>query len=306
MKLITAGAVAALMLAAAACTPAENAKRPEAKAEAAAPAVASPDVHPFRIGALEAFSLKDGDLALPVGGADIPWKDASIATVLTAAGQPADAVHLSIQPLLIRDADRLVLIDTGAGGAMGTASKLQASLTAAGVTPEQITDILISHDHDDHIGGLVTQTGALAFPNATVHIAAADWEHMKANPAIAALVAAITPKAQPFAPGSVVAPNITAVPLAGHTAGHTGYEIVSGADRLLYFGDALHSSVLSVGHPEWTNAWDIDGGIGAATRKSLLERAAGQNLRLYGGHFPFPGVGHVQKAVEGYVWVPET
>lgn len=301
-RLAAAGLILSALIAG--CTPADNPKSPQAPA---APAVAaSPDVHPFRIGALEAWSLKDGDLALPVGGEDIPWKDASVAAVLSAAGQPADAVHLSIQPLLIRDGDRLVLIDTGAGGAMGTAGKLQASLTAAGVAPDQVTDILISHDHDDHTGGLVTQAGTLVFPNATIHIAAGDWAHMQANPAIAALVAAITPKVQAFAPGAVVAPNITAVPLAGHTAGHTGYEVVSGSDRLLYFGDALHSAVLSVAHPEWTNAWDIDGAAGVATRQSLLERAATQNLRLYGGHFPWPGLGHVQKVGAGYVWTPET
>lgn len=303
MKTLTIAALAALTVGIAACTPADNPKSPQASAPSA---TASPDVHPFRIGALDAWSLKDGEIALPVGGADTPWKDPAVASILTAAGQPADAIHLSIQPLLIRDGDRLVLIDTGAAGAMGTAGKLQASLRAAGVTPDQVTDILISHYHDDHIGGLITSTGALAFPNATIHVAAADWEQMKAYPAGAALVAAITPKVQPFAPGAVVAPNITAVPLAGHTEGHTGYEIVSGSDRLLYFGDALHSSVLSVAHPEWTNAWDVDGVAGVATRKALLERAANENLRLYGGHFPYPGLGRVQKVGEGYVWRPES
>jgi glyoxylase-like metal-dependent hydrolase (beta-lactamase superfamily II) len=301
-------AAASLILSAlvAGCTPADNPKSPQpASAAAAAAAVSSPDVHPFRIGALDAWSLKDGELAFPVGGADIPWNDAAIPTVLAAAGQPTDEVHLSIQPLLIRDGDRVVLIDTGAGGAMGTAGKLQASLTAAGVTPDQVTDILISHDHGDHVGGLVTAAGALAFPNAVVHIAAADWEHLQANPAEAALVNAVAAKVQPFAPGAVVAPNITAVALVGHTAGHTGYEIVSGADSLLYVGDALHSSVLSVAHPEWTNAWDIDGVAGVATRESLLERAATQNLRVYGGHFPYPGLGRIEKVGAGYVFVPE-
>lgn len=310
MKLLLTSATAALMLGAAACTPAENAKRPEAS-EASAPAsgpvaAASEGMFQFKIGSMDAWALKDGDISLPVGSADIPWKDPAVGAILTAAGQPSDAVHLSIQPLLVRDGDRLVLIDTGAAGGLGTAGTLQASLEAAGVTADQVTDVLISHAHEDHVGGLVTPAGVLAFPNATVHIAAADWEQMKANPTVAAIVTAVTPKVQPFVPGAVVAPNITSVALEGHTVGHTGYEIRSGSDRLLYFGDALHSSVLSVAHPEFTNAWDVDGAAGIATRQSLLERAATQNLRLYGNHFPFPGVGHIEKAEQGYVWVPQT
>lgn len=300
-RLAAAGLILATLVAG--CTPADNPRSPQAST--AQVASSSPDVHPFRIGALDAWSLKDGDLALPVGGPDIPWKDASIPALLAAAGQPTDAVHLSIQPLLVRDNDRLVLIDTGAGGAMGTAGKLQASLKSAGVTPDQITDVLISHDHGDHTGGLVTSTGALAFPNATIHIAAEDWDHMKATPANAALVAAIAPKVQTFSPGAVVAPGITAVALEGHTAGHTGYEIVSGEDSLLYFGDALHSSILSVAHPEWTNAWDIYAASGVGTREALLQHVALQNQRLYGVHFPYPGVGRIEKADAGYVWVPE-
>ena len=308
MKLLTTSAVAALMMTAAACTPAETTKAPRA---AEAPAVAaSPDVHPFRIGALEAWALKDGEIVLPVGGAETPWKDvAAVTAALTAADQPTDAVHLSIQPLLVRDGARLVLIDAGAGGAMGTQNKLAASLAAAGVDPSAITDVLISHAHGDHVGGLIKADGTLAFPNAVVRMSAPEWAFARAGAQEAgagALLAAITPKVQAFEPGAQISPSIKAVPLAGHTPGHSGYEIVSGSERLLYFGDALHSSAISVARADLANSWDMDGAAAVATRRGLLEGGANGTLRYYGGHFPYPGLGRIEKVGDGYVWRPET
>lgn len=296
---------AVLALGAAGCS--QPAAKSDAKAEVTSASVASPDTYPFRIGQLEAVALKDGDLTIPndakVIGVGQPVQ--AVRDALAASGQPGDSIHLSIQPLLIRDGDKLVLIDTGAGGQMGTQNKLQASLRAAGAEPGQITDILISHGHGDHVGGLVGADGKLAFPNAVIRISAAEWRDLQGQAQMADLVKAITPKVQTFEPGAVVAPNITSVALNGHTVGHTGYEIASGSDRLLYIGDVLHSSALSVQKPDWINAWDTNGATGAATRKSLLQRAAADDLRLYAVHFPFPGLGHVRKQGETYVWAPE-
>ena len=307
MRLLTTGAAAALMIAAAACTPADTTRAP-GRAEAQA-VVASPDVHPFRIGALKAWSLKDGDIVLPAGSDDVPWKDAAaVEAALTAAGQPTDAISLSIQPLLVRDGTRLVLIDTGAGGEMGTQDKLAASLAAAKIDPAAITDVLISHAHGDHVGGLVNKDGTLAFPNAVIRMSAPEWAFAREGAEAAgagALLAAITPKVQAFQPGAQISPSIQAVALAGHTPGHSGYAITSGDERLLYVGDALHSSVLSVGHPEWTNAWDTDAAAGIATRQGLLDRAANGDQRLYGVHFAWPGVGRVAKQGDAYSWVAD-
>ena len=300
----------ALMLASAAVL---AACQPTAATKTDAPAVEAPaasaDVHPFRIGQLQAWSLRDGSMAMSVSGSDVPWADkAAVTATLTAAGQPGDVVDLSIQPLLVRDGDRLVLIDTGAGGQMGTQGLLMASLRAAGVTPDQITDILISHAHGDHVGGLVDAQGRLVFPNATVRMSAPEWAYMQAGAASiggAAILAAVTPRVETFEPGAQVTPSILSVPLAGHTPGHSGYEIASGEERLLYFGDALHSSILSVQHPEWVSAWDSDAAAGAATRAALMARTADQSLIVYGNHFPFPGVGRFARQGDGFVWTPE-
>lgn len=277
--------------------------QPLEKTTEATPVVAATaDTQPIRVGQLQAVALKDGDIVLDNAAGASPWTDTAGVTQLL--GEDGDGrIHLSIQPLLVRDGERVVLIDTGAGGGMGTANKLPASLSAAGVQPAQITDILISHGHGDHVGGLVVK-GALAFPNAAIRISEPEWTALKADPEVTALIPVITPKVQTFAFGSQVTPSITAVALTGHTAGHTGYEIVSGDDRLLYIGDAMHSSIISVQHPEFVNDWDFNSDAAVATRQNLLERGATQSLRVYGVHFPFPGIGQIERRGEGFVWVP--
>lgn len=307
MKVHARLAAAALILASiAACSPEAD---KAASVEATPAAVQNPDVHAFRIGSLEAVALRDGVIELPNRTGGSPWAEtAEASTVLTAAGQSGEAISLSVQPLLVRDGDRVVLIDTGAGGRMGTQNKLVGSLRAAGVDPTTVTDVLISHAHGDHIGGLVGADGSLTFPRAVIRISEGEWESMKAGAeqaGEAALLAAVTPKVQPFTPGAQVTPSIKAVVLAGHTPGHSGYEIVSGTDRLLYIGDAMHSSVISVQRPDWVNGWDTDSAEGVATRQGLLERGVAPGARIYGVHFPFPGLGRFERRDDGFVWTAE-
>ena len=304
-------AAASLILAAmgaAACSP-----EPETKKQAAAPtppaALSHPDIHAFRIGQIHAVALKDGEIVFPALDRESPWADtAEVSALLTASGERDGQVRLSIQPLLVRDGERVVLIDTGAAGEMGETGKLLASLRAAGVEPGQVTDVLISHAHGDHVGGLAGKDGALVFPNATIRMSAAEWEYAKAGAAEAGagpLLAAITPRVQTFEPGTQVTPSIRAVALAGHTPGHSGYEIVSGTDSLLYIGDAMHSSLISVQRPELVNGWDSDAVAGVRTRQGLLERGASGGQRIYGVHFPFPGLGRFQRREDGFVWTAE-
>ncbi|MCR6658281.1 MAG: MBL fold metallo-hydrolase [Asticcacaulis sp.] len=207
----------------------------------------TPEAHAFHIGAYPAWSLRDLVNVVPndnsvIGQGQTPDE---VAAVLKAAGQPTDHITLSIDALLVKAGDHLVLIDTGMGPrAHGV---LMGSLAKAGVTPDQVTDVLITHSHPDHIGGLLTTDGKPAFPKAVVRLTDAEWASVKANPQQADFVTAITPQVQTFAGGAEVLPGITSVILKGHTPGHTGYEIASGNAKLLDIGDMAHSVVVSPG-----------------------------------------------------------
>ena len=273
----------------------------------------------FKVGELTATALRDGKLEFPndnkvfgVGGTPD-----EVSALLSAAGQPTDKIHLALDPLLVRSADRVLLFDTGAGTNFGpNAGNLSAAMAYAGVDPASVTDIFISHVHGDHVGGLANAEGGLNFPNAKIHISKPEWDFLASLGAekakqvgvqnFDALVAAMKPKVDAFKPGAELIPGVVkAVAIKGHTPGHSGYKITSGTDSLLYIGDAMHSSIISVQKPDWPMAFDSDQKAGAASRAALLAESEKNGQRIYAVHFPFPGVGKFQKQGDGYVWAPE-
>ena len=286
----------------------------------AAPATPVAQFQSFKIGSFSAVALKDGTLEMPVDGKSfiLGQSNEAVGAVLAAGGAPADHFEFSIQPLLVHAGNHVLLFDTGVGNWYGDiGGKLPASMKAAGEKPGSVTDIFISHAHGDHIGGLITPSGALAFPNATIHMSAPEWKWLSSltedqakNMAIqhvSAFVSTIKPKVVPFEPGADLLPGIVkAVELKGHTPGHSGYLIGSGKDSVLVFGDAMHSFLVSVNKPVWQVAFDGDSELGAATRVSLVNNSAATGQRLYSEHFPFPGIGKIVKTKNGTQWQPES
>jgi glyoxylase-like metal-dependent hydrolase (beta-lactamase superfamily II) len=287
---------------------------------AAATGAPAPQFQDFKIGSYNAVALKDGALQLPVDGKSfiVGQSNETVGAVLAAGGAPADHFEFSIQPLLVHAGKHVLLFDTGIGNWYGDAGgKLPDSMKAAGEKPASVTDIFISHAHGDHIGGLITPAGALAFPHAAIHMSAAEWKWLSnltedqakemAIQRVSAFVSAIKPKVVPFEPGAVLLPGIVkAVELKGHTPGHSGYLVGSGRESVLVFGDAMHSFVVSVGKPAWLVAFDSDQQQGAATRVMLVSNSAASGQRLYSEHFPFPGIGKIVKTGSGSSWQPES
>jgi glyoxylase-like metal-dependent hydrolase (beta-lactamase superfamily II) len=276
------------------------------------------DARSFTIGDLQAMALRDGTISLPNDNKvfGVGHTPAEVAGLLQAAKLPADHLELSLQPLLVKTADRVMLFDTGAGGNMGaSAGKLAASMTAAGIAAATVTDVFISHSHGDHVGGLLNASGALAFPNATIHISAPEWAYLKGMTAEQAqgagvgqhakLIAAITPKVSAFEPGADIIPGaVKAVDIKGHTPGHSGYMIRSQNKSLFYVGDTVHHFVVSTHKPEWPCGFDGDAATSEASRKAVLGAAAAKGQLIYAFHFPFPGLGKVKSKDAGFEWVP--
>jgi glyoxylase-like metal-dependent hydrolase (beta-lactamase superfamily II) len=268
------------------------------------PASVLPEAKSFQVGKLKLTVLHDAQFVVPNDAKTfgVDATPAAMSDLLRAAGAPTDRITVSVNVLLVHVGRRVVLIDTGVGPkAHGT---LMASLGEAKVSPKSVTDILITHTHGDHTGGLLDENGHLAFPKATIRMASAEWAWMqKTGPQ--EFVKAISDHVRTFEPGAQVAPGVTAIALGGHTPGHVGYEIVSGDSHLLDVGDLVHSTIVSLEKPQWTLQFDSDSSLAKTTRHDTLARLAQDQELVYAPHFPFPGVGHIVAKGDGFAWQAE-
>ncbi len=226
---------------------------------------------------------------------------------------------------LIDTGTDLVLIDTGAGVTFGpTFGQLAANLARAGHAPEDVTLVILTHGHSDHIAGLLRPDGTLAFPNARYAMAAAEFDYWTGDrfeaeingsplPAefksmlIGAAQVALPPIAERttmLGPDAEVVPGITLVPAPGHTVAHSVVHVASGGAELLHLADVAHNPVTSLQRPDWTPIFDRDPAQAVATRRALLDRAATDRVLVLGYHFPFPALGHVEAYDGAWRWSP--
>lgn len=272
-----------------------------------------------RVGDIVVTAVSDGYLD---GSLDVlrGITEDEAATLLRAAFRPVPR-RTSVNCFLIRTPDRTILIDTGCGNTMQpTAGRLFANLDAAGVPLAQIDTILLTHMHGDHSNGLTDESGQALFPNATVAMHAAEWAYWSNRSNLAEVersgrgvpyfdtakrqMAPYLDRLRQFDAGEV-APGITAIPLPGHTPGHTGYRIASGDDSLLIWGDIAHVPEVQIPRPDVTVIYDVDPAQAEASRRRILAEVAASRQLVAGMHLHFPGYAHVTCDRDDYRLAPE-
>ncbi len=267
-----------------------------------------------KIGEIDVTTLSDGVLAAPL---DVVL-DMDKAETERLAGRK-DHVSISVNAFLLKLGTKLALVDTGSGNTMGpTLGKLPDNLRARGVAPEQIETIFLTHLHPDHSNGLVDDAGQPIYPNAEIVLhetearfwldrdpSTGESERIRRNIAKAAVTTSPYRKRMRLVGEGEAVPGVSALPLAGHTPGHTGWLIQSGREGLLIWGDVVHLAAIQIPRPDTGLIYDVDPRAACATRARMFDRVAADRLRVGGAHLDFPGFGFIVRNGAGFGFEPD-
>lgn len=204
-------------------------------------------------------------------------------------------------PVVVNTGAEVILFDTGLNP-----DGITGALSAAGYSPDQVDIVVITHMHGDHIGGL-SDGATPTFPNARYVTGRAEFDHwdMSGNEGFEGKVRPLAENMTFLEADQDVVTGITSVAAQGHTPGHMGYHIESDGARLMLFADLANHPVWSLARPDWEVRFDMDKAMAAESRRRVLGMIAADRIPAVGYHMPFPALGFVEAAGDGFRWVPE-
>jgi len=276
--------------------------------------------HRFQFGDFEITTLSDGRRAgeAPEKTYAIDQDPKDVAALLEENLLPTDRFVNSFTPVLINTGKELVLFDTGMGAGAREAGqgKLISALEASGYKAGDVSLVVLSHFHPDHIGGLM-EDGKPAFANARYAAGQREfdfWTDPARLESPAKTVAQMVEKnVKPLAEkttfiddGKEVVPGIHAIGAYGHTPGHLAFRVESDGKSLMLISDTANHSVITLQRPDWHVSFDIDKDMAVETRKRIFDMIATDRLPFIGYHMPFPSLAYLQREGEGYRYIPET
>jgi len=275
------------------------------------PSAQIPGVYRRRIGDIVVTAISDGYLDASYDFMrNITPQDAE--RILKEAYRPAPP-RVSINCFVLHSGGRVALVETGSGDKMGpTLGKMPQNLAAAGVDIASIDTILLTHMHPDHSNGLTDNNGAAVFPNAELVVSERDVAHWHDDAAMARATERqkmrffqwAREQIKPYHsrrrdPRGEVFPGVSAMPLYGHTPGHTGYLVSSKGEQLLIWGDIVHMPDIQTRRPDVFMEPDVDGEAAVATRKRVFDHVATDRLLCAGMHMHFPGFLNLNRRGDG-------
>lgn len=286
-------------------------------AHGSTPVPTRPFANRIGVGKFEITTLLDGAIHLP-GPHPIFGQNADPSDVKALAEAnflPREEMEIGFTPTLLRDGTNTILFDSGNGSVTGrrpNAGNLIARMALLDISPAEITHVVITHMHPDHIGGLM-EDGKPAFPNAVYVAGETEYDFWIADERLSGgterVAKLVQSNVKPFAEkmsfvkeGGTVAPGVTALQAHGHTPGHTAYHLESEGERLVLIGDAANHYVVSLQRPDWHVRFDMDKEKAVATRKNLLGMIAADKVPFIGYHMPFPSVGYLTGKDAGFTY----
>jgi len=280
-----------------------------------------PSRYALRIGEIDVLVISDGVLPLPTKTMATNADPAALTTWLDDMILPRETFDWPLNVVVVRSGGRTILIDAGVGveyPGFPRAGQLAPRLEAAGIDPASVTDVVVTHMHMDHVGGLLGEgLKDRLRPDVPIHVAAAEVEFWASPdfsrtsmpspiPNVLRSVAGrfvneYRSQLRTFETEHEVAPGVVVRRTGGHTPGHSVVSLASGGERLTFLGDAVFP--VGFDHPDWHNGFEHDPEEAARVRVRLLREAAATGEALVAAHLSFP-FGRVAAAGDVFRWVP--